>query len=87
MKKYELGRIIRFNKSEWGFVSYSKGVLEAFSLSDKEVSAFKIDSATFNRIYATSIDGVISKETVDYIKSKEKKEKDLIKSLKKALYS
>lgn len=85
MKKYELGRILKFNKSEWGFISYSKRVLSAFSLSNKEVSTFKIDSATFNKIYSMSSDGVVSQETIDYVKLKEKEEKDLIKSLERGV--
>lgn len=85
MKKYELGRILKFNESEWGFVSYSKGVLTAFSLKDKDVSSFKINSVTFNRIYLMSNEGVVSQEAIDYIKLKEKTEKDLIKSLNRGV--
>lgn len=78
---YQLGRVLEFNKSKWGFIDYQKGRLTVFSIKDKVKTAFKINQSSFDKIYSKS-SGEISQETIDFALKEERERADLINQLK-----
>ena len=50
--KYQLGKVLKFNNAEWGYIDYKKGRLTVFSLSEKRKLGFKLDKSTFDKIYS-----------------------------------
>lgn len=78
---YELGKVLKFNNAEWGFIDYKKGVLSVFSFEDKKKVNFKLDSSTFKRIYSNALDKV-SQETINFALNEEKERDNLLKQLK-----
>lgn len=85
MKKYELGRILKFNKVDWGLIDYSKGKLIAFSIKDKRKASFTVNPSKFEQIYAQSSANVISQETIDFVVEEEKQKKELLNGLKRGV--
>lgn len=82
--KYEVGRILTFNKSNWGFISYKKGILTAFNLEEKNKANFSVNKATFEKIYNVK-KPKISQETLDFISDETKKQNDLLNKLKSGI--
>lgn len=78
---YELGRVLKFNNAEWGFIDYKNGRLVAFSLKDKKKVAFKLTKSMFDNLYSRS-SGQTSQETIDFAIKEEKERESLLNQLK-----
>ena len=80
---YQLGRVLKFNKSEWGYISYEKNVLTVYSLEEKKKVAFKLDKSTFDKIYSvSSLLPSVSEETVNFALKESLEKEAFMKSLK-----
>lgn len=82
---YQLGRVLKFNKSEWGFIDYSKGKLTVFSIKEKRKVVFNVKEDMFKNIYSNSSYNEISQETIDFAIKEEKQEEDIKNSLKRGI--
>lgn len=79
---YQLGRVLNFNQSEWGYISYEKNILTVYNLKEKNKVAFKLDKSTFDRIYSASSPSNVSEETVNFALKESLEKGAFIKSLK-----